>query len=179
MSRLLWTLVPLTLAAAASGCGSSSGVSAQGKVTKGGAKYAVPADQSLSLTLYSTGETKDGDRTIPAGKSYMAVFDPEEATFTVPGPDGRGIPPGKYRVSVTQKLRREAVDKKNEKVDRNQKLFDRDTDTFQGKYGESSPFVFDVDGKTELTIDLDKPGNPPAPAGAAASARDRSGRGRD
>lgn len=34
----------------------------------------------------------------------------EEATFTVPGPDGRGIPPGKYRVSVTQKLKREAVD---------------------------------------------------------------------
>jgi hypothetical protein len=156
-------LVPLALAPVAAGCGPSPGVSAQGKVTKAGAKYAVPADQSLSLTLYSSEPTKDGGRTIPPGQSYMALFKPEDATFTVPGPDGRGIPPGKYKVSVTQKFKREAVDKKNEKLDRNKKLFDRDTDTFNGQYLEQrSPFVFDVDGKTEMTVDLDKPGNPPA-----------------
>ncbi len=161
MSRLSWTLVLLHLALAASGCGSSKGVSAQGKVTKGGGKYAVPADQSLSLTLYSTEPTNDGERTIPAGKSYMAAFNAEDASFTVPGPEGRGIPPGKYRVTVTQKLKREAVDKRNEKAERNKKLFERDTDMFNGQYGElRSPFVFDVDGKTEMTVDLSKPGKP-------------------
>jgi hypothetical protein len=176
MSRLLWTVVLLPLAPMAAGCGSSSGVWVQGKVTKGGAKYAVPADQRLGLTLHSTEPTKDGERTIPAGKSYMAVFNAEDDTFTVPGPDGRGIPPGKYRVSVTQKLQREAVDKKNEKAGKNKKLFDRDTDMFDGKYAENSPFVFDVDGKTEITVDLDRPGNPPAKAAAASAAaasRDR------
>jgi hypothetical protein len=50
----------------------------------------------------------------------------------VTGPDGQGIPPGKYRVSLTQELTRNAVDKKNENVQRNQKLFDRDTDMLKG-----------------------------------------------
>ena len=57
------------------------------------------------------------------------------------GPDGQGIPPGKYRVSLTQELTREAVDKKNENVERNQKLFDRDTDMLKGQFGENSPIV--------------------------------------
>ena len=161
MSRLLWTLALLPLALAAPGCGASAGVPAHGKVVKGGAKYAVPTDQSLSLTLYSTEATKSGEGTIPAGQSYMAVYNPDDATFTVPGPDGRGIPPGKYRVTVTQKFKREAVDKKNEKVDRNKKLFERDTDVLNGQYTElRTLFVFDVDGKTEMTIDLDKPSKP-------------------
>ncbi len=161
MSRLLWTLLPLVLAPVAAGCGSSSGVPAQGKVTKAGARYALPADQNLYVTLYSTEPTTDGGRTIPPGQSYMALFKPDDATFTVPGPDGRGIPRGKYTVTVTQKFKREAVDKKNEKLDRNKKLFDRDTDTLNGRFEEHrSPFVFDVDGKTELTVDLDKPSKP-------------------
>ncbi len=161
MSRLLRTMVLLALAPAALGCGASSGVSVQGKVTKAGAKYAVPADQNLYLTLYLTEPTRDGDRTIPRGQSYTALFKAEDATFSVPGPDGRGIPPGKYTVTVAQKYKREAVDKKNEKLDRNKKLFERDTDTFSGRYEEHrSPFVFDVDGKTELTVDLDKPSKP-------------------
>jgi hypothetical protein len=158
MYRLSWILLLPPLALVATGCGSSTGVSAQGKVVKAGAKYAVHADQSLSLTLHSTEEIQGGDRKIPAGQAYMAVFNAEDATFTVPGPEGRGIPPGKYRVSLIQKYKREAVDQKNETAGRNKKLFDRDTDTLDGKYGQYSPFVFDVDGKTEMTIDLDKPG---------------------
>ncbi len=132
-----------------------------GQGHQGRHKYAVPADQNLYLTLSSTEPTKDGDRTIPPGQSYTALFKADDATFTVPGPDGRGIPPGKYTVTVTQKFKREAVDKKNEKVNRSKGMFDRDTDTFDGRFGENrSPFVFDVDGKAALTVDLDKPSKP-------------------
>jgi hypothetical protein len=147
-------LVPLVLAI--SGCGSSQGIWVQGKLTKGGAKYEVPADQDLNMTFYLMEPSHTGDRTTPAGQAYMAVFKSEDGTFTVAGPDGLGIPPGKYRVSLTQKLTREAVDKKNEKVKRNQALFDRDTDMLKGQFGEDSRIVREIRDSTEVVIDLDK-----------------------
>jgi hypothetical protein len=53
------------------------------------------------MTFYSMEPFNDGERTIPAGQAYMAVLKSEDGTFTVTGPDGLGIPPGKYRVSLT------------------------------------------------------------------------------
>ena len=55
------------------------------------------------------------------------------------GGDGRGIPPGKYRVAI--------------ELNRKKK------DAFKGTYdGDRSPFVFDIDANTkEIVIDLDKP----------------------
>ena len=109
------------------------------------------------MTFYSMEPFNDGSRTIPAGQAYMAVFKSEDGTFTVTGPDGQGIPPGKYRVSVTQELTRDAIDKINENVQRNQKLFDRDTDVLKGQFGAKSPIVLEIKDSTEVTIDLDKP----------------------
>ena len=158
MHRLAWNLILVPLSLAISGCGSSQAIWVQGKLTKGGAQYAVPADQTLNITLYSMEPFKDGERTIPAGQAYMAVFKSEDGTFTVSGPDGLGIPPGKYRVSLLQKLRREAVDKKNEKLRPNQKLFDRDTDMLANRYGIStSPIVVEVNKSEYVEIDLDRP----------------------
>jgi hypothetical protein len=147
-------MVPL--AVALSGCGSSQAVWVHGKLTKGGVQYPLPADQRLNLTFYAVDEFKDGAQTIPAGQSYPANYKPDDGTFTVPGTDGRGIPPGKYRLSLVQRLTRQAVDKKNEKVKRNQKLFDRDTDFLNGQFGEHSPIVVEIKDSTELAIELDK-----------------------
>jgi hypothetical protein len=143
------------MALAMAGCGSSQAIRVRGKLTKGGAKYTVPADQRLSLVFYSMEPFKDEKRTIPAGEAYMAVYNPEDGTFTVSGPDGWGIPPGKYRASLTQQLTREAVDKKNENLKRNQKVFDRDTDMLKGRYGESSPIVVEIKDSSEVAVDLD------------------------
>jgi hypothetical protein len=147
----------VVIAIAIAGCGSSNAIWVQGKLTKGGAKYEVPADQTLNMTFYSTEPYKDGERTIPVGEGYMAVYKSEDGTFSVAGPEGLGIPPGKYRVSLTQELTREAVDKKNANLKKNQQMFDRDTDMLKGQYGQNSPLVREIKDSTELVIDLDKP----------------------
>jgi hypothetical protein len=157
MRRRAWNLIPLSLALVAiSGCGSSQGIWVTGKLTKGGAKYEVPADQNLHITFYSMDPFKNGERTIPAGEAYMGVFKPDDGTFTVTASDGNGIPPGKYRVSLTQQLTRKAVDKKNEKLKPSQTLFDRDTDMLKGQFGPNSPIVREVKTSEELVIDLDR-----------------------
>ena len=157
MHRLAWNLILVPLALAIPGCGSSQGIWVHGKLTKGGVKYEVPGDQKLHMTFFSMEPFKDGERTIPAGQPYMAIFKSEDGTFTVEGPDGQGVPPGNYRVTVTQQLTREAVDKKNAKVGPRQKLFERDTDMLNGKYDGTSPIMCEIKDSTELVIDLDKP----------------------
>ena len=50
-----------------------------------------------------------GGRRIGSGKAvaskepFHADVNPDDGTFTVPGPEGCGIPPGKYRVSIIRK----------------------------------------------------------------------------
>jgi hypothetical protein len=156
MHRLAWNLILVPLVLAIAGCGSSNLIWVQGKLTKGGEKYVVPSDQTLHITLYSMEPFKDGERTIPVGEGYMAVYKSEDGTFTVAGSEHLGIPPGKYRVSLTQELTREAVDKKNANLKKNQKIFDRDTDMLKGQYGQNSPIVREIKDSTELVIDLDK-----------------------
>ena len=76
---------------------------------------------------------------LPAGGSFTAVWEGSrgggkraaalnhaDGTSTVPGPDGRGIPPGKYRVSVTQKYRTKHTVNKPKKL--GTAPIDRDTD---------------------------------------------------
>jgi hypothetical protein len=70
-------------------------------------------------------------------------FNREESTFVVSGPNGRGIPVGKYRIAVSQKMAGQLppdVETMNE--------------TFSRK---SSPIVREVTGEEPITIDLSKP----------------------
>src|SRR5262249_38977381 len=96
-----------------------------------------------------------------------------DGTFTVAGPDGQGVPPGKYRVSVTQRLTREAVNKKNEKLKRSQPVFDRDTDMLKDLFGEKSPIMVEIKDSTAVEVDLGKwrPEAEQKQAAAAAAAR--------
>ena len=70
---------------------------------------------------------------------YMATVNLQDATFQAAGKDGRGVPPGKYRIAIEHL--------------RNRK------DLLKGAFdSERSPFVRDVNGQTgELVLDLDKP----------------------
>jgi hypothetical protein len=156
MHRLTWSLILVAPALWISGCGPSEGIWVEGKLTKGAEKYTVPPDQRLTIIFYSMEPVATKEGTTPAGQPYTAVYNPDDATFTVLAPSGSGVPPGKYRVTLTQKLTREAVDKKNEKLARNQMPFERDTDMLKGQFGDDSQIVVDIKDSTEVTIDIDK-----------------------
>lgn len=147
-----------TLTLILSGCSSSiETIWIEGKVTKSNAKYQVPEGQNLGISLTLTEEAKIGDVKIPAGESFSAEYDPEAGTFTVPGRDGNGIPPGKYKISLEQKLSRESLDEKNAKLSKGQKPFDRDTDMLKGRFGINTPIIRDLKESGPLSIDLDNP----------------------
>ena len=100
MTNLLRVIGLLTLVAAVSalaGCSSEKRTVPKGKLVRGG--------QPLQIT--SKGPTPPG--VIPlriefvsmdGQKNYPAVIDADGASFSVPGPDRKGIPPGKYKVAV-------------------------------------------------------------------------------
>jgi len=125
--------IAILACAALTGCGGNPRLNAKGRVVKGGQPYTVPAGDYVRVTFYEL--TPDGG----TGKnSYAATFDNADGTFRAVGPDGRGIPPGKYRICVEHESKRR--------------------DLFKGAYNtDTTPFVFDIDSRTtELVIDLDR-----------------------
>jgi hypothetical protein len=86
-------LLLLTLCCLA-GCGGGGGVKLQGRLIKDDKPLAGGESNPLSVTFRGGAV----DPTDP-GKSFDAVVDAEGA-FVVEPPDGKGVPPGKYRVIV-------------------------------------------------------------------------------
>jgi hypothetical protein len=155
MRRLRFALliVPLVTFAGCSGRGNT--VSITGKLLKGGAPYVPPSGQLVSVTLVGIEIQDETGKKVQGGDPFLAIVDQTNGSFSVPGPEGYGIPPGKYRVTVTQKLSRDAFNAANP---RPKKGVDRETDMLRDKFGvTTSPFIRQVDKSQELTIDLDKP----------------------
>jgi len=151
-------LAGLALAAALwlPGCGGGgNAVWVTGKLLKGGSAYVPPTGQTVNVTFVVM-DAKDGaGKPVAGGEPFWAEVDQTTGTFTVPGQDGRGIPPGKYRIAVTQKLTREAFDAANKSRKR---AVDRDADTLADKFGPgTSPIVRELVKPGEVVIDLDKP----------------------
>jgi len=117
-----------------SGCGSDGRLVVKGRIVKGGSPFTVPEGQYVRVTFFPI--TADGR---PPLNTYAAAYNRADGAFRAVGPDGKGIPPGKYRIAVEHEVKRR-------------------TDSFQGAYdGDRSPFVFDIDSHTdEIVIDLDK-----------------------
>src|SRR5262249_27811671 len=84
------------------GCGSSNTIWVTGKLLKGGSPFTPPEGRSNQVVLIAMDVKDDAGKTVGNNEPYAAVVNPADATFEVPGPEGRGIPPGKYRISVTQ-----------------------------------------------------------------------------
>jgi hypothetical protein len=133
MSLLRAFAFVLLCALVLSGCGGDGKLQPKGRIVKGGAPFTVPAEEYVRITFHPI--PGDGKR---ANNTYVAVYHNSDATFEVVGADGRGLPPGKYRVSVEHERKRK--------------------DLFKGAYdAEKSPFLFDIDSSsTELVIDLDR-----------------------
>ena len=118
------------VALAAGGCGRRY-PKVQGRVLLGGRPLRAGPGESAQVIFLSTGTEH---------RSTPANCNGEDGTFTVAGVDGRGVPPGKYRVAVA--------------------CYDADErDRFNGAFGPNkSPLYCEVtDAKEQhVVIDLDK-----------------------
>lgn len=134
MRRWLQAAVVFGISAAVVGCGGEQKLRTQGRLLKGGQAF-VPADgELLQITFVPL---------LAPGKLvhdfYYADVDQTAGTFRPAGKDGKGMPPGKYRVAV--------------------ELMKQRKDQFKGKFDTvNSPFMYEVTATTtEIIIDLDQP----------------------
>jgi hypothetical protein len=117
------------------GCGGPRLIQPKGRVLKGGAPLALKEDEHVNVffvPVIAEGEQHPGD-------VYAARYNDADGSFQATGKDGKGLPPGKYKITVEH--------------------FRKKKDLLGGKFSsDNSPFVRDVtDAATELLIDLDKP----------------------
>lgn len=151
--RVLRSVVGVACLALA-GCGSGNNVWVTGHLLKGGQPYQAPDRQTIGVTFYAM-ETKGNDgKNAPANEPYAATYN-SDGSFEVPGKEGRGIPPGMYRISVIRKPKagKIAPIPKGSKAQ-----IDRDKDYLNDQFGpETSPIVREIPASVDLTIDLDNP----------------------
>jgi hypothetical protein len=135
MRRTVLLTFLLAAALAAAGCGPVM-LKTKGRLLKGGAPLTPAQGEIVRVMFVPVAEGKD-----PVKDYYVAQFDPADGTFQVVGKDGRGMPPGKYRVTVS-------LEGARNKNDRLGGAFDED----------NTPFVREVTPSTpDLTLDLDNP----------------------
>jgi hypothetical protein len=137
----------LILLGAASGCNTGpKKVLVKGKLTNNG-KSVLP-DRRGGVTIVFSPDPATGN-------TFPTVLNTANDTFEVPGPDMRGIPVGKYKVTLSMMVPTTTADGKDlppATVQSWQHL----SDQFNSKYsGTSTPIVIDVTG-ADVDIDLAK-----------------------
>ena len=144
-------------AACLAGCGGGDTIWVKGVLQKGGEVYKPPEGRKLALHFH---QLADGTSDKPTGFVELADYDARDGSFTVPGREGNGIPPGKYRIALVETYLRETFDqiKKASKPHRGQKPLDKEVNLLESAFGEkTSPFVRDLKTSTNLTLDMSKP----------------------
>ena len=132
--RPIWRCA-LLAAVVASGCGGPRMIQPKGRVLKNGAPLALKEDEYVNVffvPVIEEGQKHPGD-------VFAARYNDADGTFEATGKDGKGLPPGKYRITVEH--------------------FRKKKDLLNGAFNsEKSPFVREItDATAEITIDLDKP----------------------
>jgi hypothetical protein len=124
------------LVAAGCGKGGVRGVKVQGEVLQNGKP--IPFLRGEEITVGFSREVEPGEKPFGA----PAKVKPEDGTFTVAGPSGKGIPPGKYRIQLTSDIYG------SDRGDRFEALFDAKA--------KRPPLVADVgpDGEQTFVIDV-------------------------
>jgi hypothetical protein len=156
MRRLLGLWIVLS-AVFLAGCGRSDRIWVTGVLQKGGQIYEPPAGHKLALYFCPIKAGTAGD---PAGDVEMADYNSKDGSFTVPGSEGYGIRPGKYRIAVIESLRREIVDqlKDSAKPKSGRRRIDNDTNILDATFGEkTSPFIRELKKSTQLKLDMANP----------------------
>jgi hypothetical protein len=133
MRRLQTLLLSALMVLLATGCGGSNFIKAKGRVVKGGEPYHTPEGEGLRI-FFAPEQTSDAEHY----DSYAAAYDPDDGTFEVIGKDGRGLPPGQYRVGI--------------------QLMQKKEDLLGGRLlGKQSPFVVEVALRgNDIVLDLDQ-----------------------
>lgn len=135
MRRLFGSSVLLLVLLINGGCGPKNDLlPLRGRILKAGEKFEagnLEIMQVIFVPILPSGE--------PPRDHYYANVNDLDATFVVAGKTGKGLPPGKYRVSL--------------------ELMKQKKDQFHGRYDAvNSPYIFDVDGTTtEVVIDIERP----------------------
>ena len=109
-------------------------VNTKGRIVRNGEPFHLAERQGLRL-FFEPLEFKDG---VHRYDSYAAEFHGADGTFIVKGKDRKGLPPGKYRITI--------------------QLMQNKEDLFRGKLtGPASPFQCEISGKSgqEVVVNLD------------------------
>ena len=123
------------------GCGPSDAVWVTLDLQKGGKPYVAPENQSVQVTFYGM-ERKTPVPGESFGHEPFMARNKGEATYEVPGPEGYGIPAGKYRISVIRKPKTGTLKPSEAKGKKGIKAPDRDEDFLKNQFGpDSSPII--------------------------------------
>jgi hypothetical protein len=131
--RLSYLPPCLALALLAGGCSQRDMLHTTGRIVKGGAPFLTQPGEGMRIFFVPT-DAGQGTK----WDVYAALYSAEDGTFKVIGKDGRGLPPGNYRIALEW-------------------LKDRN-DLFHGFFGQAkSPITCEVaSGMDEIVIDLDQ-----------------------
>jgi hypothetical protein len=133
--RQIWCRYSMLAVVVLAGCGGSRMIQPKGRVLKNGAPLTLKEDDYVNVFFVPVVE--EGQK--HPGDVYGARYNDADGRFEATGKDGKGLPPGKYRITVEH--------------------FRKKKDLLNGAFNsEKSPFVREIkDTTSELTIDLDKP----------------------
>jgi hypothetical protein len=124
----------------------------------GAPRSPAPPDRKLGVTLVAIEVKGEAGKPVARGEPFPAQVNPVDGTFVVPGRDGAGIPPGRYRVAIAQRPTDTAVSAAQAKAGKKASPINRETDFFKNRFSaEDSPIVRDLEASCELIIDLDHP----------------------
>jgi hypothetical protein len=139
------------------GCGGADSLWVTVDLKKGGQPFVASENQSVQVTFYGM-EPKDSALEKNFVRQPFSARLKGEASYEVPGPDGWGIPAGKYRISVIHKPKTGTLKAAAPTGRRAPKAPDRDQDFLRGVFSpESSPIIRTVEKSCHLIIDLDRP----------------------
>jgi hypothetical protein len=107
-----------------------SGVTVKGQLVQRGQLLKIAKDETIHITFVSTDDDK---------VASTSEFNPEDGTFEVKGPTGKGLPPGKYKVGL-------ASDRTDAGIDRFEEVFNTQSTPLVAEIGseEGQFFVIDV-----------------------------------
>jgi hypothetical protein len=140
MSLFLRVFTVLLIGCLLTGCGQDR-VKPRGRLVKGDQPFTPTEKQSVHIAFFAAGEASDA-----SARSYVAMFNRQDGTFQVTGADGKGLPPGTYRVAVS--------------------IVKEHKDELKGLFNvKNSPVVCEVSRtSSEITVDLATASKPAAPA---------------
>jgi hypothetical protein len=130
LPRVISVLAVLTAVFLAAGCGGGHH-KVEGQLVKGGKPFTVSEKGVIQIAFYQEGDKENA--------ALPASFKPD-GSFVVNGRDGKGIPPGTYRVSVV------ALDP-----------YPSGPDLLGGKYtADKTTLKQEIKGGEKITIDVGK-----------------------